>query len=562
MLNRTLAYAAIAVVFAVVVGGCSGGGKVNLPSTRITTTFTVLPDQDTDQVAGDLKVHVPAGTFGAQSSRVDVTRYSVTDLPTADKFSSCANPGCEVRWSQTLQGTFTLEWAQPPQGRTAANLALRYLKKINGKWQIISNVANDAKIVIDKTGFAALNYADGVVGNLLIKPPETTTGIVEQATNPGGNGSSAWILIHGYNASAAYLQLAADRIAQETGILWPRKVFGFVYDYRQHPNDSAIALAEQITKVRAMGFANITIFAHSLGVAVARDALENHGIAKYVGVAYLINGANHGSVWTKPAEVVKNLEELLLNDSTAGASGIYATLHDPVIEDLIPGSPFLTDLNAVKSARPIKTSYVLVGTDRDTVVGQNGGAPNDIPFERKTTGAVRIITLTGDHSELVNREVGIDRLFGAVFHVGGSYVTLTIDPGPEAYAAVDGWDYKITVTNDGSSPTVVKNISVETFDYNGVWEKIRSMTTDHSLQEEYIECNKALAPYSHLIIQEHEWVDDSHNPVDNVPTDHQARTLYITVRYTEGNKECYRSNFITLRDGNIVPHNIIWRSRR
>lgn len=414
--SRSSVTTALAVaVFATILSGCGGGGGTTVPppdNDSDPNGFTAQPSQATVRILGDLRVTVPAGTFSTPTT-VSISRHQAM-VPEINGFSSPTNAGCRISLSGRPTGPIYLE-PTVPAGRASNGVRIiwRFLSQISGSWVILSDVTDDLRIKLDPASFVG-NAIDGVIGRFLITPPETDTGLTELVVDPRGNRYSVTVIVHGFNSRAEEFQLAAEMIRDhEQNMDIQQLICGFRYDYRQSIATSAEALAGEVTRLREAGYENFQFFGHSAGAIVIRHMLEYQLVpsfrteyhAKY---CYFANGAHHGSVWANAADFVRWLEEDLLNDHSDNGSAIMATCDSPVIADLLRDSPYLRELNQVKSPPLLGTGYYLVGATGDLVVGTDGGRGDDIAFE-EFVPTVRRRTLSGNHSNLVMTRSGLSQ---------------------------------------------------------------------------------------------------------------------------------------------------------
>lgn len=415
MTRRTLLTSAILAVVLFGVGCGSHVSPTPKPVPLPTATFDVVPARESILVAGDIKVIVPSGTFTKIAS-VTVTRTRADSLPQVGGFDPLPAPQCKIITSERPNGPVILQSLNRARGRGFDTKEVyRYLQFIDGAWRVVNDVTDDIKLVIDKAAFSAANTVDGVLGTFIVNVPESGSRLLYMGGNPAANRYNVLIIVHGFNSRADDFWLAADRLAVEPMEERFRAIYGFEYDYRQSCRASALELVEQIHEVQRKGYANVCILAHSAGAVITRDALENLGIDRNVIYAYLINGAHRGSKWTTPADMAKGLEEQLINQSGGNAQSLLATYSDPIIADLTPNSPFLTELNRVKPTRTY-TAYFVVGTWGDLIVGPYGGSPKDLDFTKFTSKLVKQTIVDGTHSSLLQTTLGLDSLMQILFH--------------------------------------------------------------------------------------------------------------------------------------------------
>ena len=454
-MRRTLVLATLTVVVLMLAScGGGGGGKVdtdnintsddsdvvNLPAQQTAAKFTVQPHQTTTQIVGDMEVTVQAGTF-ASPTELQITRGPSTATP-SDGWQSAEQANCriEIVGSNQPAKDIVLAPVDPVVSRGAAKVVWFYLTKTaEGAWKILNDVSNITKIVLKPAAFVN-RVVDGIVGYVVVSPPETMTRLVQMASFPNPwrslqlllgpttrsrNPFSMSVIIHGVNAQVSDMQLAADMIVYNTRprIDWDCAVYGAEYDYRLRPHDSAIALAKQIN---ALDYGNVTLWGHSLGAIIVRDMVQHRMLRRRGGYIYLINGPNHGSIWADVADCAKGLDEDFFNFHPSSPCSIIATFDSPVVKDLVHHSDYIEDLNRDDGTWPVDAYYTLIGGSLDITVspvdgglnlidGQNGAEPADIPFDQMLVRGFERHLLLGDHSSLVETESGLNRLLDTLF---------------------------------------------------------------------------------------------------------------------------------------------------
>lgn len=164
------------------------------------------------------------------------------------------------------------------------------------------------------------------------------------------------LLIHGLDEPGAIWDDLAPALAQAG-----HTVLAFEYPNDQSIATSALGLANAMRGLKARGVASCGLACHSMGGLVARDALTRPDL--YAGRALgrddlpdvpslvLLGTPNAGSPWAKLRAVSELREHAIrLSDSGVGSvKDLVASLRDGQGQagtDLLPGSAFLTELNA------------------------------------------------------------------------------------------------------------------------------------------------------------------------------------------------------------------------
>lgn len=123
----------------------------------------------------------------------------------------------------------------------------------------------------------------------------------------------------------------------------------FIYPNDQPIVDSAKLLAEHLGQLQATGITHISIVAHSMGGLVSREMLTHSDLKGYPTVTRLITVGtpNHGSPLAHLRIVGEMRDQLVRTFSGNGV--MFGSVFDGAGEaeiDLLPGSAFLTTLNA------------------------------------------------------------------------------------------------------------------------------------------------------------------------------------------------------------------------
>ncbi len=166
------------------------------------------------------------------------------------------------------------------------------------------------------------------------------------------------LLVHGLDEPGPIWDDLAPALVEANG------EFGVArFDY---PNDQPVAastnlLISALRDLRARGTARVDLVCHSMGGLMARDALTRAGVYGGAGCGHedlpdvcrliMVGTPNAGSPWSKLRALGEIREQIarFLDDPDHDARGLLGYLNDGLGEagdDLLPGSAFLTDLNA------------------------------------------------------------------------------------------------------------------------------------------------------------------------------------------------------------------------
>lgn len=148
------------------------------------------------------------------------------------------------------------------------------------------------------------------------------------------------------------------------------------FDY---PNDGPIAasadmLAASLRDLRERGTTHADLVCHSMGGLVARDVLSRAGAYACEGRGHsdlpdvdrlvMVGTPNAGSPWAKLRALAEIREQVarFLDDPNHDANGLLGFLNDGLGEagdDLLPGSAFLTDLNAHAPPKGVRVTVIV-----------------------------------------------------------------------------------------------------------------------------------------------------------------------------------------------------------
>ncbi len=155
---------------------------------------------------------------------------------------------------------------------------------------------------------------------------------------------------------------------------------GFAVARFDYPNDQPInvstdLLVGALRDLRSRGATRVDLVCHSMGGLMARDALTRDGDDGYAGLArgherlpdvhrlILVGAPNAGSPWAKLRALGEIREQIarFLDDPDHDARGLLGYLNDGLGEagdDLLPGSEFLTDLNARPAPTGVEVTVI------------------------------------------------------------------------------------------------------------------------------------------------------------------------------------------------------------
>lgn len=267
-------------------------------------------------------------------------------------------------------------------------------EKVNGTIERASAWTAGALDWMGKKGKAAKDASDDwraraeaslkqAVESALSSPPPETGLRVFRPAGPDG-AAQGWLAIGGPEASPAALPASIVLLVHgldEPGGVWEdlapalaadgHRVLRFDYANDQACARSAAELAAALVALRALGVERVSIVGHSMGGLVARDTLTRPGMLEALPVPrverlIMVGTPNKGSELARLRFVAEGREHLVRWYESPGKDPrvLLGFLKDGAGEagaDLLPGSSFLTELNARPLPEGVRITNI-VGT--------------------------------------------------------------------------------------------------------------------------------------------------------------------------------------------------------
>ena len=545
-------FAVVLVIAAIIIAGCGGGGG-NGSSTNPTPTpivpsdppagpitFDVPAGAEATKVVGTLTVNVPPETFPSGATvTVSQTVPESEDRPPNEEIVC---NGVEIVSSKLPSASITITAAGlKPETRGAEHLVYLLMKKKGSLWTKIAD-SPLGKFVISKSEFVldgTSSRASLIIGKVMVVDPSDEASLWQIGSDDmAAPEEKVMVLVHGFNDHAESLEPLAQFLANQH--LY-RRIYSFRYDWRQGCIASAQKLGAQLDSLKDQK-KSIRILAHSMGVVVSRYALEKLGKTMYVTDLYAISGANLGSIWATPGEFLLAMQ----NDYLNRVGGDHLPNGFPIgeirsVEDLVPGSAFLSELNDAGSiGQTGHVNYGLVASKADMVVGYDSASAKGVPLKTLTAGTVICYGLESfSHSDLVKTPDGIRHMLEAtdtlVFYTP---VKITIVP-PVLRSTGDGWEYTLNIENLDTTDAYITDIRIDTYDRFGQWVGINWL--DGVTKPGDLYPNKIFA-WSKFILRPgekttfgmHTWHDRFKTPLDSVADNLKACTVCFTMRFNNG----------------------------
>lgn len=542
----------VLVLAAIFIAGCGGGGGGNGGGSNIAPpnnqpdppvapgTFTIEPGKEAVLQVDTITVNVPAETFPA-GAEVTISRT----IPSAAEMPPVGELACnkiEITASKMPQGSITI---------TTNGLALQtmgvqkqvYLlvKKVGDLWTKVAD-SETGKFVIDATEFAVdgpIVRAGLIIGKIFINEPSSEAIMVQFGGNDTSEtviANSTLVIVHGFSDNAESLKLLAQRFAN---LHEYSQIYLFGYDWRNKCDLSAEKLGEELDTLKDQG-KQIDIAAHSMGVVVSRYALERLGKTKSVNNLFAINGANLGSVWATPASFLLGLQ----NDYINRLPGDHLLNGFPIgniesINDLVPGSQFLTTLNNSDTKGQCGlVNYCLISSVIDLVVGQASSSADGVPLKSLTAGIVERYMVNGfGHADLVKTPAGTMEVIIAAQNMPSQDQVVFLGSQVSIESTWDGWHYEIQIGNISQADAYLTDLRIDYFNRYGNWVGVNwydpnVLSSDDFYPSTYIKWDKRLRSSEDVTLYLHTWPDANRSAISEVPDDLKSCILVFTLRYS------------------------------
>lgn len=178
---------------------------------------------------------------------------------------------------------------------------------------------------------------------------------------PGALGERVVLLVHGLDDLGDIWDDLAPAIAGRSPLRDPASVVRFEYPNDQAAATSAVELHAALKDLRARGVRRVDLVCHSMGGLVARDVLTREGM--YAGQVrgrqdlpdvtrlILVGTPNAGSPFAKLEWLSQSREQIVrwARSENRNVHDLFRSGedgHGEAADDLLPGSAYLTELNA------------------------------------------------------------------------------------------------------------------------------------------------------------------------------------------------------------------------
>ncbi|MEI8143388.1 MAG: hypothetical protein WCG48_02095 [Candidatus Berkelbacteria bacterium] len=523
---------------------CSGGGgggsqdptdpPIVPPTPPVNSAVTTISPGGTGSVSKDgLTVQVGSECFPS-GAKVTLGVENPKQLPPVDEFIAL-----EGKAQVTIQATAT------PQGEMVLVLAANrgvgetiVAGLVGGLWKCLSLPSRvtdlPGTVRLNRESFGLAKTIVGVVGRIATGSVSPDTALLQYGADKPDSLPRVAVLVHGFNSDAGAMTLLADKLISAS--LYGR-IYVYSYDWRRRIEDTGADFANRLTTLSGQGV-KIDVLAHSMGVLVSRYAFEKcdatFGIDQFIGIC----GPNNGSYLARADLVVNELRNDFLNlPDSARRQGTFATLGIASIEEMMPGSALLANLNAVDTTKPRGSiNYSLIGSRSDLVVGYASGIGSGIEMTAKTGGSFTSAESNRGHNSLLSDSSTAQWVTD--FVEGSTMppeVTLT---GFDGYSNTDlegddwGWVFDLELINNSQAEISLTDISVDEYDRYGVWQRNLWVNDGSLRQRAYFAFNRRIAAgqcwrnYGLIVIH----AQDDNMWIEQSEPKNQAKTLVVRVR--------------------------------
>jgi hypothetical protein len=217
-----------------------------------------------------------------------------------------------------------------------------------------------------------------------------------------------------------------------------------------------------------------------------------------------------------------------------------AKLDTPALQEMLPGSPFLTGLNSF-NGQTGRVNYHFFAQQDDDIVGTDSATAQGVAIEELTGGVVTRQVLPGGHSYLVKDPAGIALLASKIQEIkqqqGDLNVSVTatptaLDPQPDGRH----WLFTFRISYNGPGTVNVIDTMTELYgafgSWVGTWWLDPSTPGGAFFPEEYTPINMALSSGQSFELDVAMYAGLTKPLIAQAPPDRQRQTGVLTVRYS------------------------------
>jgi len=538
--------------------GGGGGDKGTIQTNSITyPQVEILPNQPLNQTVGDYNFKAPAEAF-PQRTELTITVSQTGEKPTANFETMSDYSNVKVITSNQPQAPITIT---PVDRNTRdGNYLYFFVQKTANRWEAISDFGtqtiNSADLVIDKSKFYLTSGGSevrGLIGKIKVLGLNTATNLVLLYTDSSAPTDTALLFINGINANAESMRYAANLIRESHRY---REIYAFDYDWRREGQSVAQDLGGDLDYLHSQN-RHVDIVAHSRGVLIARQALEQLGKTDAVANLYSVCGPNAGSPWASATEILRACIGDYLNRSSDDPPFGLAFTGIGAINELIPGSDFFDQLNTPQNSQRGFVSYHLIAGNHDLLVSRTSALALNITMDSLTAKTVETFTFNYGHSDMMHTSGGVADLSNVMSRQKSNNIEITTSPQENVNASDDGWYFDIIIKNKGPNQCILQDHSYDFWGKDGNWTGLNwyspAIPPGVHFPWQYQLWNKSVAPRETVTLSIHIWPDTGEHMIWEVGENNKANYMLLSVKYHETDMEKQSLCWLILHYNDIWP---------
>lgn len=344
----------------------------------------------------------------------------------------------------------------------------------------------------------------------------------------GNLGANSCIIVHGLFDTYPEMATLAQRLYYQFNY---RNVYAMGYNWRISTVPAAQYLAGQLDNLRSVG-KQVTLVGHSRGCLIIRYALEKLEKTHCVKQCFLIAGPHRGSSYATSAHQLLILLSQVINQEYG--SNIDLSANYPAIQELVPGNPFLTELNSPNyNQRPMVDYYLFAG-GRDYIVPRSSARAESVTLEGVTSGAVnRFTVMEATHGDFRRNNAHFQTMVNQIRSAATARARIEIDP-PQQWTY--GWTLPYLITNPTNQAMLIKTMTFDTYDKFGNWQTCSWYRQGpDNFPNQHYDCNFTLRAHSeaYLLVYNPGDLANGATPINQLPEYLQARTTIIAMVYEQ-----------------------------
>lgn len=542
--------------------GCGGGGTSDNGLQSRTDSFSVGANQGADKTFGEIGVSFEAlGTFPNGSNLTLDQTAQARQMPPEQNFA-LGKPALKLTSSETPQKDIVISIIDDRRDYIAGI-------ESGGVWLPLRSTKANGKVMFTlpadlgrSGGRGGVKIWEWVIGLVKDNLSDTEYALKKLEGNTNFADPGTILCFHGILDNYQSMKTVGTRAR---AILGGSNVHSFAFPWKEGARAAGVELATQLAPYRDK-LKNVTFVGYSQGILVARHALERLGATASVRNLVSIVGPNEGSRLAEPADFVFNIAKFWLN-GTFSCSPFTADVDDPAIEELRPGSDFLTELNSYHTTQRGVVTYHLFAGGKDWVVERDSALATHVQLGELTGGPVFAYDLpTASHFNIKSDTTLIDSMFNSIGLMFDN--ELSIWTLPSTVEADDyGWRYDIYIRNNTNSSVLLRLLTFDNFGMDGNWLGVQwydpNTPTGDFFPSRYAEWNLTLGPGETLSppLGIFTWANRNRDYIWNAPTNQQALTIVLSVIGSQNGQQMQASVNVIGNYGDNHPSPPHTRSR-